>query len=75
MVDKKYFKTREDGVKLFHISSTEGKHLLQNETGEVYNSPLVDVENAPYTYTEVEVEDEELTAEEALALIMGGADE
>lgn len=72
MVDKKYFKTREDGVKLFYRFSTEGKRLLQNETGVVYDSPLVDVENAPYTYTEVEVEDEELTAEEALEIILGG---
>ena len=76
MVDKKFYRTREDGVNLISRFSTEGKRLYQNETGVVYDSPLIDVENAPYTYTEVEdeelVEDRELTAEEALAVILGG---
>ena len=77
MVDKQFYKTREDGVNLISWFSTEGKRLYQNETGKVYDSPLIDVENAPYTYTEVEdeelpTEDRELTAEEALELILGG---
>lgn len=67
------FKTRNDGVKLFRTYSDEGKQLLQNETGIVYDE-AIDVEGAPYTYSE-SGESKELTAEEALELIMGGADE
>ncbi len=67
------FKTRNDGVKLFRIYSDEGKMVLQNETGIVYDE-AIDVEGAPYTYSETG-EPKELTAEEALELIMGGADE
>lgn len=51
MVIKELFKTRSDGVKLYRTYSDEGKRLIQNETGVVYDE-AVDVENAPYTYTE-----------------------
>lgn len=76
MIVREEFKTRGDGVKLIRTFSDEGKGILQNETGIVY-SEAIDVENAPYTYTEVEdeelpTEDRELTAEEALAVILGG---
>lgn len=73
MIVKEEFKTRADGVKLFRTYSDEGKQILQNETGIVYDE-AIDVEGAPYTYSETG-EDKELTAEEALELIMGGADE
>lgn len=64
--------TRADGVKLFRTYSDEGRDIIQNETGIVY-SEAIDVENAPYTYTESdEDKDVELTAEEALAVILGG---
>ena len=68
-----FFKTRNDDVKLFRTYSDEGKQILQNETGIVYDE-AIDVEGAPYTYSETG-EPRELTAEEALELIMGGADE
>jgi hypothetical protein len=71
MVVKEYFITRSDGVKLFRSYSNEGKQILQNETGVLY-SEAIDVENAPYTYSESS-EDIELTAEEALELILKGA--
>lgn len=70
MIIKEEFTTRADGVKLFRTYSDEGKQIIQNETGILY-SEAIDVENAPYTYTESD-EDVELTAEEALALILGG---
>ena len=70
MIVKDEFKTRADGVKLFRTYSDEGKQIIQNETGILY-SEAIDVENAPYTYTESD-EDVELTAEEALELILGG---
>lgn len=70
MIVREEFKTRADGVKLFRTYSDEGRDIIQNETGNVY-SEAIDVENAPYTYTESD-EDVELTAEEALELILGG---
>lgn len=71
MIIREEYKTRMDGVKLFRTYSDEGKKIIQNETGIVY-AEAVDVENTPYTYSESE-EDIELTAEEALDLILGGA--
>ena len=71
MIIREEYKTRTDGVKLFRTYSDEGKKIIQNETGIVY-AEAVDVENTPYTYSESE-EDIELTAEEALDLILGGA--
>lgn len=73
MIIKEFYKTRSDGVKLYRNYSDEGKQILQNETGIVYDE-AIDVEGAPYTYSETG-EPRELTAEEALELIMGGADE
>ena len=73
MIVREEFRTRADGVKLFRTYSDEGKQILQNETGIVYDE-AIDVEGAPYTYSETG-EPKELTAEEALELIMGGADE
>lgn len=73
MIVKEEFKTREDGVKLFRTYSDDGKKIVQNETGVLY-SEAIDVENAPYTYSESaeDVLTEELSAEEALAIILGG---
>lgn len=70
MIVKEEYKTRTDGVKLFRIYSDEGKLIIQNETGNVYTE-AIDVENAPYTYSESD-EVIELTAEEALEIILGG---
>lgn len=53
-----YYSTRSDGVRLFRTYSDEGYMLLQNETGIEY-SEAIDVENAPYTYTETENKIEE----------------
>ena len=53
MIVKELFKTRSDGVKLYRTYSDEGKRLIQNETGIVYDE-AIDVETAPYTYTESE---------------------
>ncbi len=59
-VIKEYFDIRPDGVRLFHTYSDEGFTLLQNETGIEY-SEAIDVEDAPYTYTETnnKIEEEE----------------
>lgn len=70
MIVKELYKTRADGVNLYRTYSDEGKRLLQVETGNVYDE-AVDIEGAPYTYTESD-EEIEMTAEEALELILGG---
>ena len=53
MIVKEFYKTREDGVKLYRTYSDEGMYILQNETGIEY-SEAIDVEGKPYTYTETD---------------------
>lgn len=81
MIIKELYMTRSDGVKLYRNYSDAGKYIIQNETGIEY-SEAIDVEDAPYTYTESEkdlevFEDEplngdEISAKEALDIIVGG---
>lgn len=52
MISKKYYKTRDDGVKLFRTTSDEGKTIIRND-GEEFDH-AIDVENCGYTYTESE---------------------
>lgn len=66
-----FFKTRSDGVNLYKTYSDCERVIIQNETGFKYDE-AIDVENAPYTYSETDEELPGLTAEEALALILGG---
>lgn len=70
MVIKEFYTTRADGVKLFRTYSDAGKYLIQNETGIEY-AEAIDVEDAPYTYSEGN-DLPELSAEEALDIIVGG---
>lgn len=51
MIQKELFMTREDGVNLYKTYSDEGFYIIQNETGYKYDA-AIDVENAPYTYSE-----------------------
>ena len=53
MIIKEFYLTRADGVNLFRTYSDEGKRLLQNKTRIIY-AEAIDVEDAPYTYTELE---------------------
>lgn len=48
------FGIRSDGVKLVRRYSDRNVMLLQNETGAMYEDP-VDIEDAPYTYSETDV--------------------
>ncbi len=61
MVIKEYFKIRKDGVKLYRSYSDKGFTLMQNETGIEYIE-AIDVEDAPYTYSETENKIEDETA-------------
>lgn len=60
MVIKEFYKTREDGVNLYRSYSDAGFTLIRNDGVEY--SEAIDVETAPYTYTEsenlVEVDEE-----------------
>ena len=56
---REFFKTRADGVNLYRTYSDTGMMLLQNETGTEY-SEAVDIEDAPYTYSESENSVEDL---------------
>ena len=53
MIIKEFFKTREDGVNLYRTYSDKNMLILQNETGVEY-AEAVDVEGAPYTYSETD---------------------
>ena len=70
-----FYKTRPDGVKLYRTYSDEGRSIVREDGVEF--DEAVDVENSGHTYTEAEVHlDGEITAEEALRIIIGGgADE
>ena len=65
MIVTEYYMTREDGVVLNRTYSDAGFYIVQNETGIKY-SEAVDVEGAPYTYSEtdelIETEDEAVKA-------------
>ena len=74
MVKREFYKQRKDGVNLYRTYSDAGLMIVQNETGNTY-AEAIDVENAPYTYSEsTEPVENEITAEEALAIITGGTE-
>ena len=59
-----YYKTRSDGVKLFRFAAPNSKtgdewdspkfKIRQDQTGTLYDE-AIDVEGAPYTYTETDI--------------------
>ena len=51
MIITEYFDTRDDDVALYRTYSDEGKRIIQNETGIVYDE-AIDVQDSRYTYTE-----------------------
>lgn len=63
-------KTRTDG--LIYTYSDVGKKIQKVGTDEIYDT-AIDLPNAGYTYAETDV-DSEITAEEALEIIMGGVE-
>lgn len=67
MIQRELYTQRKDGVKLYRTYSDTGRMILQNETGVDYTE-AIDVEGAPYTYTETEtqIETPEMTTEERL---------
>jgi hypothetical protein len=65
MIIKEFCETRFDGVNLYRTYSDEGVYIVQNETGAEY-AEAIDVEGAPYTYSETDkpIEDIEPIGEE-----------
>lgn len=82
MIQREFYTQRKDGVKLYRTYSDAGMMIRQNETGVEY-AEAIDVEGAPYTYTETEtpIETPQMTTEErlqdaetALGIIFGEAE-
>lgn len=67
MIIKEFYKKRSDGINLYRAYSDAGMMIRQNETGAEY-AEAIDIEDAPYTYTETEtpIETPEMTDEERL---------
>ena len=63
MIIKEYYKTRKDGVVLNRTYSDQGLYIVQNETGVEYEE-AIDVEGAPYTYSETDKPIEPVEPEE-----------
>lgn len=63
MIIREFYRQRKDGVNLYRTFSDKNVLILQNETGAEYKE-AIDVENAPYTYSEtdkpIEVIEEEV---------------
>lgn len=53
MIIKSFYMTRPDGVNLYISYSNANLKIQQDQTGAVYDA-AVDVETAPYTYTETD---------------------
>lgn len=53
MVIKEFYRTRKDGVDLYRTYSDKGMYIRQHPTGVEY-AEAIDVEGAPYTYTETD---------------------
>lgn len=62
MIIKEFYRQRKDGVNLYRTYSDMNVYILQNETGIEYEE-AIDVEDAPYTYSEtdkpIEIKEEE----------------
>lgn len=53
MIVREFYEVRSDGVRLYKTYSDSGLMIRQNESGNLY-SEAVDVENAPFTYSETD---------------------
>lgn len=71
---KEFYKTREDGVKLYKTYSDENYMIHKIGTDEIYEE-AIDVENAPYEYEEttelVEVTSEVEEKAQAYDILVG----
>lgn len=63
MIIKEFYRTREDGVRLYKSYSDKNLYIKKVGTEEVY-SEAIDVENAPFEYVETDKEIETEIIEE-----------
>ena len=54
MVKKEYFRTRQDGVRLFRSYSDQNLYIKKAGTEEVY-AEAIDVESATFEYVETDI--------------------
>lgn len=54
-IKKEFYVELADGTKLYRTFSDEGKQIIQNETGVIFDD-AVDVEGATFTYSETEAD-------------------
>ena len=59
MVVKEFYRTRDDGVRLYKSYSNEGYYIQKVGTDEVYTE-AIDVETASYVYVETNEKIEEM---------------
>lgn len=78
MIHRDYFRTREDGVRLFRTYSDANKYLIQTDTGDIYED-AIDVEDTSHTYEEGDdIPTENISTEEYAQvgrILMGVQDE
>lgn len=75
MIVTEYFITREDGVVLNRTYSDANKMIRQDGTGVLYDAAIDPAEmNRTYTETDIDA-GEDISAEEALSILLGGTDE
>lgn len=55
MIQKEFYRQRQDGVNLFRTYSDNNKYIRKVGTNEEY-SEAIDIEGAPYTYIETDKE-------------------
>ena len=55
MIVKEFYIQRKDGVNLYHIYSDINHYIIQHPT-EIEYIDVIDIEDAPYTYTESDKE-------------------
>ena len=65
MIVKEFYRTRNDGVNLYKTYSDKGLYIQKVGTNEIYDE-AIDIQGAPYVYTETDtlIEKVEETTEE-----------
>lgn len=62
MIQREFYREREDGIKLYRTYSDAGYYIQKVKTNEVYTE-AIDVENSQFTYEEtttpIEIEETE----------------
>lgn len=71
MLINEFYRTREDGVKLYRTYSDSEMMIRKDATDELYTE-AIDVEDSDFTYTETDipvVDTEEPTLQDAVSLL------